>query len=245
MSDKMNYVIDGRTLRVNDFQVDFINNVRNVVVYDGIYIVLTDYSSETHQQDWTLNNVFGVDSVGKLIWQIQNPSEIYTNIHGKPGHDVFIDIGTRPNGSIFTSTYNGQIYLIDHETGKYMYHYKVIGSMLKAKEFEIDFKRDISKVVFYDGIYVVCLNPSDPNSDSVYDIIPEPPDNIYGVSISGEILWSIQLPNDVSSNVNMSAVGPFTNIGQNANGRFVAHSLNAMYLFEYKTGKITEAGRLW
>ena len=130
--------------------------------------------------------------------------------------------------------------------------YSVIGKKLRTLSFDLEFEFDIFKVIFYDNVYVVCLNLLD-NSGCCF--IRKVENAIYGVSVDGEIIWRIQDPKEFFGTFSTNTYNLFVSIGQRpdglgydrtgSNGSFYALTFCSHYNFDHKTGKIYGGGRAW
>jgi len=130
--------------------------------------------------------------------------------------------------------------------------YDIIGPTLKTQSFEISFEYDILQVIFYDDIFVVCLNPLKNSRGSVIKGIEN---NVYGINPKGEIIWRIQDPREVYPDLQWHAYGAFFEIGQRPAGGYYDHSgsrgsfyavaFSLHYHLDYRTGKVVAAGRTW
>jgi len=67
------FEVDKNVLVVNKHRVEFKHNIQNVIPIDKTLVVLLDIPFD----ETFLDNVFAVSNEGKVIWRIQNPSEVY------------------------------------------------------------------------------------------------------------------------------------------------------------------------
>ncbi|MCL1882279.1 MAG: hypothetical protein FWF81_00800 [Defluviitaleaceae bacterium] len=123
--------------------------------------------------------------------------------------------------------------------------YEIRGATLKSQAFEITFEHDILKVLFHNNIFIVCINPNNVNGEVIRGI----ENNIYGLSLDGEIIWQIQDPREVYAktypNLHWSTYGAFFGVEQIPNGSFTAFAWDARYNLDYLTGKVSGMSRTW
>jgi len=116
----MKYDIIGKTLKTQAFKIDFGEDIKNVIVHNNIFIVLLNpINNKGGIRHDVKNNVYGVSSVGEVIWQIQNPGALYPNLPWG-ADDTFVGIACRANG-ILTAVTFGYVYALDCKTGKVEY----------------------------------------------------------------------------------------------------------------------------
>jgi len=106
MSD---FKIEGSTLVVKGIEVSFPYKIDNVKMCNGLYIVLLDIPMGVK----FLNNIYAVDYGGHMVWQIQDPREIYS-IKGNIEY-----VGTRitEDNKIVVTNFSGITYTLDSSNG--------------------------------------------------------------------------------------------------------------------------------
>lgn len=115
-------------------------------------------------------------------------------------------------------------------------NYEVINKTLKTDDFTVKFEYNIQDVIFWDEIYIILL--SIPNE--VNEI-----DNIYGVNLSGEVIWRIENPirafklNKDEQGYDYMVTSIYVLMHLSTEGVFTANTFGGMrYIFDYKTGKL-------
>lgn len=114
-----NYEVINKTLETNDFTVDFEYNIQDVIYWDGIYIVLLSIPNEVNEVD----NIYGVNSRGKVIWKIENPTKAFKLNKNEQGYDymalsIYVHMNVSAEGVFTANTFFGMRYIFDYKTGK-------------------------------------------------------------------------------------------------------------------------------
>lgn len=106
----INYKINRNSLYVNGINVDFKYEIDNVKMCNRLLIILLDIPSNIKD----INNVYAVDSLGNILWQVQDASTVYSVINDVPY------VGTRiiENDKIIVTNFNGVTYTIESSNGK-------------------------------------------------------------------------------------------------------------------------------
>lgn len=113
----MQYEILGKTLKTQAFEVNFDNNVSEVLFYNDIFIVLLSASNSNGGVNYDIkNNIYGITSTGEIIWQVQDPKEAYPNSSWDL-YSIFFGIGQRPDGTFTAATFE-TVYTLEYKTGQ-------------------------------------------------------------------------------------------------------------------------------
>jgi len=113
------YKITANTLKANNFEVNFEYNIKDAKYWDGIYVVLLNVPKGINEFD----NIYGVNSEGKVIWRIQNPIEAFAIDKNEQGYNyiassIYVHITLSPNGIFTAITFFAMKYTFDFKTGK-------------------------------------------------------------------------------------------------------------------------------
>jgi len=112
----VHHEILNQTLKTQVFELDFDERIEKVIVHSDIFIVLLDPTDGRGRvRGCVKNNVYGVNSVGEIIWQIQSPENARPDSYGDD-EGVFVGIGQLPDGNLTAITYV-YVYRLDCNTG--------------------------------------------------------------------------------------------------------------------------------
>ena len=104
------YEVDKNAIIIGGKRVEFEYDIEDIKEIEGIIAVLLD-SSGVHFS----NNVFGLNQDGDLLWQIQDPSEVYNVIpHGVP----YVAIRINEAKQLEAFDWGSMKYTVDLKTGK-------------------------------------------------------------------------------------------------------------------------------
>lgn len=114
-----NYEVINKTLKANNFIVEFKHNIQDVIFWDGIYIVLLSIPNEVNEVD----NIYGVNSDGEVIWEIENPTKAFKLNKKEQGYNymalsIYVHMNVSAEGVFTANTYFGMRYIFDYKTGK-------------------------------------------------------------------------------------------------------------------------------
>lgn len=103
------YIVDGNMLKINSNKILFQNEIREVVMYNGCFIVLLSVPYNTIDID----NIYCVDENGSLLWQVEGLSKVFPDLKALPYEQMGIKEET-----LFASDFYGRNYTIDLSNGK-------------------------------------------------------------------------------------------------------------------------------
>lgn len=114
-----NYEIINKTLKADDFTVHFEHNIQEVIFWEGIYIVLLSIPNEVNEVD----NIYGVNSSGEVIWKIENPTKAFKLNKNEQGYDymalsIYVHMNMSTEGVFIANTFFGMRNIFDYKTGK-------------------------------------------------------------------------------------------------------------------------------
>lgn len=116
-----NYEVCGRTLKTKAFETSFEHNVETVIWHDDVLVVLLSPTDENGSVMKNLmNNVYGVNSQGKILWQIdpaKMPHELWPYVDNETNNALFTGISLCPSG-VEATTFFSMRYTLDHKTGR-------------------------------------------------------------------------------------------------------------------------------
>ena len=116
----MDYEVLGQTLKTKTFEISFEYAIRYAIFYNDVFVIcLSPMNSRGETIAGIENNVYGVNPKGEIIWQIQDPREVYPDL---PWHayGTFFEIGQRPAGGYYDHTGpDGSFYVV---AGSIHYH---------------------------------------------------------------------------------------------------------------------------
>lgn len=115
----LNYEIINRTLKTDDFTTNFEYNIQDVIFWDEIYIVLLSIPNEVNEID----NIYGVNLMGKIIWKIENPIKAFKLNKDEQGYNylaacIYVHMNMSAEGVFTANTFSGMKYICDYKTGK-------------------------------------------------------------------------------------------------------------------------------
>jgi len=114
----MKYKIAGNSLKTERFNINFNYRIADVRYWDGVYIVLLSIPNEIDEVD----NIYGVDGNGKIIWRIENPIKAFKIDEQEQGYNYFassVYVAIHLDKGVFTGTTFFAIkYTFDYKTGK-------------------------------------------------------------------------------------------------------------------------------
>lgn len=114
------YTINGRNLETKHMKVHFNFNIKEVIFYNNIYVVLLDIPNNVNEID----NIYGVNSQGNIIWRIENAKKAFpTKKIGTAEYDnmtssIYVGLQLSSNGEFIASTFFAIKYKFDYKTGK-------------------------------------------------------------------------------------------------------------------------------
>lgn len=105
------YEVVKNVIIISGKRVDFEHNIEDVKEIEGIIVVLLDIGRGVR----FYNNVFGLNQDGELLWQVQDPCEVYNVIpHGVP----YVAIRINEAKQLLAYDFSGGIYFLNPNTGK-------------------------------------------------------------------------------------------------------------------------------
>ena len=114
----MEYEIIDNTLRTRSFNVNFGYKITDVTYWDGVYVVLLSIPNKVDEVD----NIYGVDENGNIIWRIENPIKAFKIDKKEQGYNYFassVYVNVRLDEGIFIgTTFFAVKYTFDYKTGK-------------------------------------------------------------------------------------------------------------------------------
>jgi hypothetical protein len=99
----MKYEIIDNTLRTRSFNVNFGYKITDVAYWDGVYVVLLSIPNKVDEVD----NIYGVDEKGNIIWRIENPIKAFKIDKKEQGYNYFassVYVSVHLNEGIFIGT---------------------------------------------------------------------------------------------------------------------------------------------
>jgi outer membrane protein assembly factor BamB len=102
--------VERKRLLIGDKVVEFLYGIDNVRACGDMLVVLLDIPSDSQ----AVNNVYGVDVTGRIIWQVQDPAEVYAIQNDVP----YVGIRITRDGEIIVTNFNGVTYELDPATGR-------------------------------------------------------------------------------------------------------------------------------
>lgn len=114
-----NYEVIEKTLKTDNFTVNFEHNIQDVILWDKIYIILLSIPNEVEEVD----NIYGVNLSGKVIWRIENPVKAFNLKEEEQGYDymvssIYVLMHLSAEGVFTANTFGGMRYIFDYKTGK-------------------------------------------------------------------------------------------------------------------------------
>jgi len=70
----MTYKFQNKELKIGENSLEFDNEIKEVIEFDGFLVVRTDYYEST-----TNENVYGINANGKIEWQIEKLTKLTHN----------------------------------------------------------------------------------------------------------------------------------------------------------------------
>lgn len=70
----MTYKFQNKELKIGEKSLEFDNEIKEVIEFDGFLVVRTDYYEST-----TNENVYGINADGKIEWQIEKLTKLTHN----------------------------------------------------------------------------------------------------------------------------------------------------------------------
>jgi len=117
-SKYMKYEIVENSLKTESFNINFEYKVADVKYWDGVYVVLLSIPNKADEVD----NIYGVDGKGNIIWRIENPIKAFNIYEQEQGYNYFVSsvyVSVRLEEGIFIGTTFFAIkYTFDYKTGK-------------------------------------------------------------------------------------------------------------------------------
>ena len=115
----MNCETSEKTLKTKSFEVNFDYNISEVKYWDGIFVVLLDIPVGTNEID----NVYGVDSSGKVVWRIENAARAFSVDENAPWYNtyaqnIYVGINLSADGILVAFSHQSMKYTVDCKTGK-------------------------------------------------------------------------------------------------------------------------------
>jgi len=117
MSDK--YKINDNKLELKSGVVDFNHNIKEVIFYNNIYIILLNIPNHIDEVD----NIYGVNSQGEIIWRIESPEIVFpvnelTEEYANMSKSIYTAIHKQTNEEFVGHTFFAFKYKFDYKTGK-------------------------------------------------------------------------------------------------------------------------------
>ena len=114
----MFYEINGKVLRTQMFEVSFDHDVREVISYDKLFIVLLNPFDGNGKAILGLSsNIYGLSAFGEIVWQVQNPRVFFENCTVE-GDGVFVGIDRGEDNAFSALTFSSLRCTCDCQTGK-------------------------------------------------------------------------------------------------------------------------------
>lgn len=121
---KKDYEIFGKTLKTKTFEIGFDYNIEEVIFHDNVFVILLNAADENGKvMKEVVNNVYGVNPQGQIIWRIGEPtlptvtSEWDKEEENNIDSEMFTLIHLWPEG-IKATTFFAKRYTLDHKTGR-------------------------------------------------------------------------------------------------------------------------------
>jgi len=113
------YKILNNRLITSDFEIDFAFDIGQVGLWSGIYVVRLSIPIPV----CAYNNVYGVNSKGEIVWQIQDPVSAFKITKSTQGYLYYIEniyeaINQGQNETFLAYTHKSMEYIVDCRTGK-------------------------------------------------------------------------------------------------------------------------------
>ncbi|WP_430885869.1 hypothetical protein [Fusibacter sp. JL216-2] len=105
----MNVTIDNNKIIVGENECRFDHPILDYVHSDGVYIVVLNIPKGTKEID----NVYGVNENGKLIWKIQSVTDAFGIAENTP----YISIRIDESDSVVVNNFFGMRYEVDPSDG--------------------------------------------------------------------------------------------------------------------------------
>ncbi|TXE14912.1 hypothetical protein ES692_17600 [Psychroserpens burtonensis] len=70
----MNYNFENNILEINNQRIELNDEIKEVIEFDGILVIRTDYFEST-----TNENIYGINIYGKIEWQIKKMTKLTHN----------------------------------------------------------------------------------------------------------------------------------------------------------------------
>jgi len=120
-SNKMgdDYKVIENKLLINGITVSFSHKIMQIEYLDGIYIVMLGYFGDNAEID----NIYGVDKCGKLVWKIENAAKVFNKDKNSQGYmyyakSTYCGFNINKDGTISAFTYMSMCFIVDCKTGK-------------------------------------------------------------------------------------------------------------------------------
>lgn len=114
----MKFEIIENSLKAEKFNLKFEHQITDVKYWDGVYVVLLSIPNEVDEVD----NIYGVDDNGNIIWRIENPIQAFTIAESEQGYDYFtssVYVAIHLDDGVFSgNTFFAIKYVFDYKTGK-------------------------------------------------------------------------------------------------------------------------------
>ena len=114
-----NYKISGNKLITDNFTTSFEYNIGQIECWDEMYVVMLDIPVGVDE----LDNVYGVDFNGKIVWRIESPLKAFNVVKETQGYmyyakSIYVCINLHEKGILTATTFFSMCYTVDHKTGK-------------------------------------------------------------------------------------------------------------------------------
>ena len=108
-----------KMLKTDGFETSFDYKIEDVKYQDGIYVVLLYIPSGLKEVD----NIYGVDSDGKIVWRIENPIQAFNiekdvSWYEHMASSIYVMMNLSLSGVFTATTFSAMKYTFDHRTGK-------------------------------------------------------------------------------------------------------------------------------
>ena len=114
----MEYEILENSLTTDSFNVEFKHKIADVKYWNGIYVVLLSIPNKVDEID----NIYGVDESGKVVWRIENPIKAFKINETEQGYNYFASSVYAAihldEGVFIGTTFFAIKYEFDYRTGK-------------------------------------------------------------------------------------------------------------------------------
>ncbi len=109
MKNEIVFKYNKNILIINDKQLEFEYEIEDIKEVNGILAVLLGVSAKSY----SIDNLYGVNSKGEIIWRVQSVNEIYPSIISSP----YVALKIAPSGDIAVTNFAGVRYFVNPKDG--------------------------------------------------------------------------------------------------------------------------------